>query len=147
MMQKSLVIIFILFLILGCSEKPQQKLIGSWVVDYTETFKMIKSSEVWNEMGEVEKEMFPDLLDEMISGMQITISPSELITMIGNEQVNVPYNIVSATAEKVVVSTLIESEEVELTFKIINADRIMFSSSVTDDMDYLVWKRVAVQKV
>jgi hypothetical protein len=146
-MQKILLILFILFLIMGCSEKPQEKLIGSWVVDYNETFKMIKSSEAWQEMGDVERNMFPDLLDEMISGMKITITASELITMIGNEQVNVPYTIISEETNKVVVSTVINEEEIELTFKIINDNRIMFTSSVTDDMDYLVWKKEVVQKV
>ena len=147
MIKKTGFVLLLLVLFASCSEKPQETLMGSWIVDYNETFKAIKNSDIWEELGEAEMEMFPDLLEEMISGLRITITHEELITEMGSELIELPYEIVSSTKDKIIVSMEVEKEKVEVTFSILNKNLIMFSSSATDDMDYMVWKREVVQKV
>ncbi|MFC1887687.1 hypothetical protein ACFLYK_02650 [Candidatus Cloacimonadota bacterium] len=141
MIKRILLALVMIILVVSCSEKPQNKLLGNWVVDYNETFKAIKKSDIWDELGEEEMEMFPDLLEEMIGGMKITINSKEITTELGREQVVIPYEVISASGDKIVMRTEIEEEMVEITFRIINKNMFMFSSSATDDMDYLVWKR------
>jgi len=147
-MTKNIIVAAVItFLLLGCGTKPQEKILGSWVVDYTETFKTIKSSEIWIELGEMEREMFPDLLEEMIGSMKITIYEGEIITEMGSNSVSIPYLIESTSEDQLIANANIEGENVTLTFTILSKNLMMFSSDATDDMDFYVWKREMVRRV
>ncbi|KQC08330.1 MAG: hypothetical protein APR54_04750 [Candidatus Cloacimonas sp. SDB] len=147
MIKRMMIIATVLVFFWGCSQQPQQKLIGSWVVDYTETFKTIKNSEVWNELDEMEREMFPDILEEMTGSMTITIKENEMITQIGNELINVDYRIESESGNEIVTIAYIEGDEATLTFRILENNLMMFTSDKTNDMDFLVWKRDLMHKI
>jgi len=139
--------ILILILLSACGGNTHNKLIGSWKVDYTETFKTIKDSEVWNELDEMEREMFPDILEEMTASMTITIKENEMITKIGNDLINVDYRVESEKGNKITAIAYFEGDEATLTFKLLSKNLMMFSSDKSADMDFLVWKRDLMHKI
>jgi len=147
MRNRIFLILVVLLLLLSCSGSKQSKLIGVWTVDYAETFKTIKGKEVWEGMGEMEKELFPDILEEMINSMRITIDAGNMIMEMGNSKVNVAYEIDIVEGNKIITNTRVEDEDVKLTFKFIGNDLMMFTSDATDDMDFYVWKRELIHKV
>jgi len=147
MMKRITAMILVLLLLAACGGKSHNKLMGSWKVDYTETFKTIKNSEVWNELDEMEREMFPEILEEMTASMTITIKENEMITQIGNELINVDYRIESESGNKIVTIAYIEGDEATLTFRILENNLMMFTSDKTNDMDFLVWKRDLMHKI
>lgn len=142
MSQKLLVITFILLLLAaGCGLKKGSRLEGEWQVDPGESIRYIRSTPVWDQMSEDEQLIFPDVFEEMATIMRYTFREDKMISNLGNQTLEVPYEVVSESKDQLEIVVSTEDRKVRLTFYFLEKGLMRFTSDATSELDYYVWKK------
>jgi hypothetical protein len=111
------------------------RFVGLWGVDYERTMEEGKKSPKYD------AEKMPAMIKGMMTKMKIRLTDSEMIYVRGAREVKMPYTVTSSDARSVTAGVSQGSQEITLTFILIDGEYMNFKSSGSDDMAYYVWKR------
>ncbi len=137
----------LLFIINGCSGHPEdygasppaESVEGKWGIDKDASAEYARQSPRWSDEDEAS---IHTVLDMLSSGYFITVNPDSIVMEARGRRTEVPVELVSSPAGKHVYRGEVHDTEVEFTVVIDENGTMNFRSSVSDDFDYMLWKRI-----
>ncbi len=114
--------------------------LGDWTLDVPATLTYSKQSPKYDASSA------PTLtanLERMSGLMSLTVTPEQVVLTRGKRAMPLPYTVESATADQTKVAFAVGAQSGHLTFTPVGENGINFKSSLSDDMNFLVWKPAA----
>ena len=125
----------------GCggssSASSVKKLQGKWVIQKEATSEYVKKSPKWTDNDE---KNLPKMM-EMFSTYSITFKEKSIILEQRGKGLEFPAELVKEEANKCEFKGKIRDSDVVLTVAIDDKGLMNYKSSLTDDMDYCMWKK------
>ncbi len=141
-----------LFIINGCSGHPggygaspagagadAESVEGRWGIDKDASAEYARQSPRWSDEDEASVHT---VLDMLSSGYFITVNPDSIVMEARGRRTEVPVELVRSSAGEHVYRGEVHGTEVEFTVVIDANGAMNFRSSVSDDFDYLLWRRI-----
>lgn len=110
---------------------------GKWVLDLPATMEHAKQSPKYKAE---EAAMIEQSLASRAAIMSLQIDDAQVAIVIGKRTIPLPYTLQSEDATGTKVGFTIGEQSGVLTFSRVGEDRINFTSSLTDDMNFFVWQ-------
>ncbi len=111
---------------------------GKWVIDKEATGEYARQSPRWKEEDE---ENLPRMLD-MLAGMYfLEISADSIAIEARGRRMEIPAEIVESSGSRRVYGGVFGGREVVFTAESRGKENINLRSSMSDDFDYILWKR------
>lgn len=110
---------------------------GEWKIDVPATMEHLKQSPKYKPE---EAAMIEKGLARRAEAMTLQIDDARVAIMVGQRTIPLPYTVQSDTDSETKLGFAAGEQTGVLTFTRIGEDRINFTSSLTDDMNFFVWK-------
>lgn len=111
---------------------------GRWAIDKEATGEYARQSPRWNPEDE---ENLPRLLDMLAERYFIEIGRGSIVIEERGRTVEIPVAMEEISSGERVYRGALEGREVLFTLKLTESGGMNFRSSLSDDLDYVVWKR------
>ncbi len=112
---------------------------GKWGIDKNASAEYARQSPRWRDEDEAS---IHAVLDMLSAGYFITVGPDSILVEAMSGRIEVPVELVQSSAGTYIFKGVVNDVEVEFTAVMDEHGRMNFRSSVSDDFDYLLWKRI-----
>ena len=129
-----------LFPTLHAAEMPAA-LKGSWILDAAKTEANIKASPKWKPGDE---KMLPTIFKHMAQVLY-SFNDEQVAASRRGKEMSIPIEKVESDADKHVISCQVQDKPMTITVTFVDKDTINIRSSMTNDMDYFLWKRGSLE--
>lgn len=132
----------VLLIASGCGNPVEDLHIGTfegvWEVDFDRTMEEAKKSPKYDEKMAAR---MPEMVKRMMARMKIKLTGSELIYLRGEKEMVLSYAVTVSNADSITVTVKSGTEGATVIFTHIEGKFMSLKSSVSDDLDYYVWKK------
>ncbi|GGY84432.1 hypothetical protein GCM10011613_31700 [Cellvibrio zantedeschiae] len=111
---------------------------GNWTVSVDKTLENSKNSPKYKKEQE---EDFKQALTSMMNAMRLEVTTNKVIFHLGESKEIIPLGTITATPPSVVAKISADNKEATLTFTPYQKNYINVKSSVSHDLDYIIWEK------